>query len=128
MGLPDSARNNRPCRAGSVLQLKSYYLFCMITIPDRTFSTLQGDDGCVIRTSIQTPYGVQQTLQLWNATFVDYLTDQLSDELGCSFELVPLMSVDNAYDVVKYNQTDFLFMSPGIMHCIEVWATSNAVC
>ena len=81
---------------------------------------MQADDGCVIRTYIQTPYGIQQTLDLWNATFVDYLTDQLSSTLGCSFELKPLVSVDNAYDVVRDNMTEFLFISPGQMHCIEV--------
>lgn len=83
-------------------------------------STLQADDGCVIRTYIQTPYGINQTLALWNATFVDYLNEQLGESLGCSFELKPLVSVDNAYDVVKRNLTEFLFISPGQMHCIEV--------
>lgn len=57
---------------------------------------------------------------MWNATFVEYLTDELSGPLGCSFELYPLASVDNAYELVATNQTDFLFISSGQMHCIEV--------
>ncbi len=59
-------------------------------------------------------------MDVWNATFAQYLTEQLQGVLNCSFELVTLPNPDAAYGAVENNQTDFLLVSSGLMQCIQV--------
>ncbi|KAL0044703.1 hypothetical protein WJX82_006155 [Trebouxia sp. C0006] len=59
-------------------------------------------------------------MEVWNATFTEYLTEQLQGVLNCSFTLAILPSPDAAYVAVENNQTDFLLVSAGLMQCIQV--------
>ena len=59
-------------------------------------------------------------METWNATFGEYLTEQLQPTLGCTVKMVPLPSSDAAYTVVANNQTDFLLVNSGLMHCVQV--------
>ena len=70
--------------------------------------------------SAQAPYGVAVATSVWNATLAQYLTEQLGDQLGCTFVFTPLPGVDAAYTVVQNNETDFLLTSSGLMHCLQV--------
>jgi len=73
-----------------------------------------------LKVSVQSPYGYAITMEVWNATFAQYLTEQLQGVLDCSFELAVLPTPDAAYGAVENNQTDFLFVSAGLMQCIQV--------
>lgn len=80
----------------------------------------QTNTPCELTVSVQSPYGYAITMEVWNATFAEYLTEQLQGVLNCSFKLVILPNPDAAYGVVENNQTDFLFVSAGLMQCIQV--------
>ena len=51
-----------------------------------------------------------------------YLTEQLGETLGCRFQLAILASPDAAYSAIANNQSDFLLVSSGLMHCIQAGA------
>ncbi len=80
----------------------------------------QINSTCELKVSVQSPYGYAITLEVWNATFAQYLTEQLQGVLNCSFKLVILPTPDAAYGAVQNNQTDFLLVSAGLMQCIQV--------
>ena len=67
-------------------------------------------------------------MQTWNATFGEYLTEQLQPTLGCSARVVPLPTSDAAYNVVANNHTDFLLVNSGLMHCVQVSAMRPQAC
>ena len=60
------------------------------------------------------------TLERWNATFAQYLTERLEESLGCNTVLQLLPTPDAAYGVVANNEAEFLLVSAGIFNCIQV--------
>ena len=83
-------------------------------------SCVQVGYSCQIRISAQAPYGVAVANSVWSATFAQYLNEQLGVTLGCTFVFNPLPAVDDAYTVLAQNQTDFLLVGSGLMHCLQV--------
>ena len=74
------------------------------------------------KVSVQAPYGVAVTTKVWNETMATYLTEQVGSKIGCRFQLAILASPDAAYSAIANNQTDFLLVSSGLMHCIQAGA------
>ena len=80
----------------------------------------QEDAGCVYKVGIHAIFGAQQAYTSWNATFQDYLTDELYPQLNCSFVLVPLTTEDAVYKAVENASIDLLYTNGGLHVCLEV--------
>ena len=74
----------------------------------------------MLKVGIHANYGAEAAYQAWNPTFDEYLTDELSPQLNCTFTLVPLVNESAVYDAVANSTIDFIYANAGMHVCLEV--------
>lgn len=60
------------------------------------------------------------SLQQYEVTFSQYLNSVLSDELGCTFDIVPLYSATQLFNGLAQGQIDFGFVEASTYPCLYV--------
>lgn len=93
---------------------------------------VQEDAGCIIRVGIHAIYGADAAYRSWNATFEQYLTDELYPEFNCTFTIIPLLAETEVYNAVGNASIDLIYSGSGMHVCLEVGPclqlTENAYC
>lgn len=74
----------------------------------------------MLKVGVHAIYGAEAAIQTWTPTFDEYLTDELSTQLNCTFALVPLVNESSVYDAVANSTIDFLYVNSGLHVCLEV--------
>ena len=60
------------------------------------------------------------SLQQWEVTFVQYLNDKLSLQLGCTFNVTPIYQLGQFWDHLVQGNLDFALVDATTFACLNV--------
>ena len=85
-----------------------------------TFYVPLAEGSCAFHFAVLASGGSGVTLQQYDATFSQYLNEQLSVELNCTFNITPIYRVGQYYEQFAQGSVDFALLDATTFACLNV--------
>ena len=76
--------------------------------------------ACVFQVAVFALGNSGVSFEQYSVTFDDYLNEELSQQLGCSFNVTALYATTTVFDALAAEDLDFAFVDPTNYACLSV--------